>query len=341
MLKNIIFISTVFGVYFFTMFVVVEKIPFPLEIEGLPSLLITVGLLGFLFSVVGSLYIFMAAIISYDPNEINYYDYFYKVSNLIKNKYLSSVVGFVIYFLIVPVTLWVCLLLEYSLYLPITWFFVIPLAYSFYLMTPNKSLRDCDFTLLLTSRYFILILTYYFVSLISNLSFFLYMGFLGFTGIVATDPEFYLSAMIFVILSYISLIPNKPLNEFELISKKFGNENLFSKFYKSPAAIICLFAIMFCLYPPVSAKITSRTLYILGLGGGVERVYYYTPESRVRLPNKIIDQCTENKYCETKPLRVILGVGGVLYVRLISDNNEPLIGLPSKNMYPIISEKDT
>ena len=339
--KNTIFMSMLFGVYFFFTYVMEKRVPFPLDIDVLPSLLIMIGLLGFIFSIVGSLYVFMASLIAYDPYDINYYKYFYLSSFYCRNKYLSSIAGFILYFLVAPITLWLSLYLGNELLLSITWFVAIPFLYSFYLLTPNDRVSKSSLRVLFPAKYLVLVGSYFFVSLLSNFSFLIYVKFLAFTELVATDPEFYISSIVFVILSYISLIPRRPMNEFERIAKQRSESGFFSDFYKSPAVLICSLAVLFCLYPPVTAKIAHQTLYFLGLGGEVERVYYFTPSSRIRIPSEVIDSCTEEKYCQTKSLEVVLGVGGVLYVKVKNDNGNKLIGLPSKHMYPIISSVDS
>ncbi|GFK35218.1 hypothetical protein VcPa04_03454 [Vibrio cholerae] len=101
-IKSVVLMSTIFGVYFFFVFTVSERIPLPLDIDGLPSLLITMGLLGFSFSIIAFIYIFMAAILTFSGNEVDIYKSFYQNSFLIKNKHISSVVGFFYLFLPYP-----------------------------------------------------------------------------------------------------------------------------------------------------------------------------------------------------------------------------------------------
>lgn len=342
-LKVIGLASTIFGVYFFFVFTISEKIPLPLDIDGLSSLLITIGLLGFCFSLIFSVYIFSASILARSANEVQIYNYFYTTSNIIKNKYVSSIVGYLIYFVLTPVSFWSGYFFDFGLSLWAVWGVSIPLLYSFYILTPNQSLLKCKiFSVIFSREYFISLVGYIYIVAFSNLSFFVYIKLMILYGMVATDPEFYVASLIFVVLSYMSLIPMRPSDEYEKISKKYNSTNGWISFYKKTPIIVCLIAMLFFLYPPVASKVTGRLLYLLGIGGGVERVYYYTPDARIRIPNEINDKCEENKYCITKSLKVKLGVGGVLYVYINDGNYNKLIGLPSKNMFPIISlEKDT
>ncbi|HFG1870750.1 TPA: hypothetical protein ACGF2D_003550, partial [Vibrio cholerae] len=261
---------------------------------------------------------------------------FYQNSFLIKNKHISSVVGFFIYFSLTPIALWSGYFFDFGTCLALFWGISIPFLYSFYILTPNQSLIKCDFRVLFTSKYIYLVFNYYFIVLFSNMSFLIYIRLMMLAEVVSSVEGFYIASLIFVIFSYVSFVPVRPRNEFEKISSKYIVRYRLDGFYKRPPIIVCLITILFCLYPPVASKIAGKSLYFLGLGGGVERVYYYTPDSRVRIPSGITEKCDTDSYCQTKLLKVILGVGGVLYVRMDSDDGDKLIGLPSKNMFPII-----
>ena len=55
--KNISMVSTLLGGYFFFSYVVSERIPFPMEMDSLLSLLVVVGSLSALFSIEYHLFI--------------------------------------------------------------------------------------------------------------------------------------------------------------------------------------------------------------------------------------------------------------------------------------------
>ncbi|GFK70565.1 hypothetical protein [Vibrio cholerae] len=165
-IKSVVLMSTIFGVYFFFVFTVSERIPLPLDIDGLPSLLITMGLLGFSFSIIAFIYIFMAAILTFSGNEVDIYKSFYQNSFLIKNKHISSVVGFFIYFSLTPIALWSGYFFDFGTCLALFWGISIPFLYSFYILTPNQSLIKCDFRVLFTSKYIYLVFNYYFIILL-------------------------------------------------------------------------------------------------------------------------------------------------------------------------------
>lgn len=338
--KNISMVSTLLGGYFFFSYVVSERIPFPMEMDSLLSLLVVVGSLSALFSIVGAMYVVMAVFVTDDLYGKYYYKYFYQSSNIIPNKYVSSIVGFVIYFLLAPTSFWVSSFLDYSLWLPLVLFLAIPFLYSFYLLTPDKKLLPLDFAQVSTQQYVLLVFSFFFINILSNMSFVLYVQFLSFTELVVDDPEFYLSCVIFVFFSYISLIPVKPKTEFEQTASKYRKNTPILNFIKRPAALVYLLAVMFCLYPPVTSKIASRVLYLLGVGGSLERSYHYTPNARVQVPPVLVNECVAS-YCETKPVIVLLDVGGTLFVRLAGDDSAPIIALAGKSMYPIIPQKDT
>ncbi|MHA2815116.1 hypothetical protein [Vibrio campbellii] len=336
--KNTVFISTLFGVYFLYTYLVSEKVPLPLELSVLPSLLMVIGTICMMLAVIVSWYSFSSAFIALDPWDVNYYKRFYQTSNYIKNKYVSSFVGFLIYFTITPVVLWISLYLEYSLLLFYVMFFSVPILYSFYVLTPNESIFNLNFSVFKSFKYYRLVFSHYFISILAIVSFIFYVKFLSFSKIVIEDFEFYISSIVFMFLSYMSLVPSRPRNEFEKISESYSKKTFIQKkFSKNASLLVYLLVVLFCLYPPVSSKIAGKTLAVLGLGGGVERTYYYTPDARVRIPTEIKDSCDSSKYCETKALNVMLDVGDILYVRLKDEEDTTkLFGLPGKNMFPII-----
>ena len=74
---------------------------------------------------------------------------------------------------------------------------------------------------------------------------------------------------------------------------------------------------------PFSTIISSVTLKNLGMGGGMERVYYVNEDGKSKVPSPFIDNtcCDDHKFCLTKELSIKWAVGDLIYASLAEEEN--------------------
>jgi hypothetical protein len=75
---------------------------------------------------------------------------------------------------------------------------------------------------------------------------------------------------------------------------------------------------------PFSTIISSVTLKNLGMGGGMERVYYVNEDGKSKVPSPFIDDtcCDDYEFCLTEELSIKWAVGDLVYVSLPEEENK-------------------
>ncbi|QSH59303.1 hypothetical protein A0J47_016385 [Photobacterium damselae subsp. damselae] len=336
LIKNGLFLASLLGVYYLIVYTIREKIPFPLDLSVLPTLLMALGTLSLLFTIIIVLYSSISIIVISDPMNINYHDVFYARPTYIKNKNIASIFNFFIFFCFTPIIYFLVYYFEYPNQIWILSLLIIPVLFSYYAMNPNISIMNDKLSTFKNLRFWRTSITFIYISFFSMLSIFIFLRYISLVLEVRTDLEVILSLLVFAFLSYLILIPSRNKNHFEENAKKYEKRRIMPILMSSPAFIVYLAAGVFALIPQVSSKTASISFKFLNIGGGIERKYYFTPKSKIIVPSEIIEYCDNNDYCETKKLNIILDLGGYLYVKGDYFGYEhTIISLPRSKMNPI------
>ena len=89
------------------------------------------------------------------------------------------------------------------------------------------------------------------------------------------------------------------------------------------------------LVSPFAAGVCKASLNLLGVGGGIERIYYFDKDTVGSLPEELVDPQAMSKN-QSRPLYVYLDLGGVSYVRLSNKHEGILYRI---NKQAVVSEK--
>ncbi len=129
------------------------------------------------------------------------------------------------------------------------------------------------------------------------------------------------------------LVPPKKKDAFKKNAQQYSKSSVLNEISKAPAFIVYIFAAIFSLFPNVAAKTSGVSFRILNIGGGIERSYYFTPKARITVPPELIEECNGNDYCITKKLKVILDLGGALYIKgNYFGREDTIISLPRQHL---------
>ncbi|OXX55041.1 hypothetical protein B9J80_06075, partial [Vibrio sp. V12_P9A6T4] len=309
------FLTTVLGVYYLFVYTIHEKIPFPLDMSVLPTLFVALGILCLLFTIVIVFYSSISVIVLLDPINIKYHDVFYAKPKYIKNKHVASVLNFVIFYCFTPIVYFLTFYFEYPKEIWIGSLFIIPILFAYYSLTPDISIFKDKLSTIISVRFWLVTVTFFYIGFFALLSIYVFVKYMEFGLAIKADSEVLLSLAIFSFLSYLILIPSRHKNSFEVNASKYKSKRIIPLLVSSPAFAVYLFAGIFSLMPQVASKTASMSFSFLNVGGGIERKYYFTPKSRITVPNELIKHCDNYTYCETKKLNVILDLGGSLYVK--------------------------
>ncbi len=172
-IKNGIFFSSLLGIYYLFVFTVYEKIPFPLDVSVLPTVLMALGLLCLLFTTVALFYSSISVIVLTDPAEISYSEIFYAKPNWIKSKHIASFINFLLFFCLTPSILIISSIFEYrwTNELATLSLFVSPLLFSYYSLTPTESVINEKGKCFLSIRYWKTVATFIYIGFFALLSF--------------------------------------------------------------------------------------------------------------------------------------------------------------------------
>ncbi|KAB7694289.1 hypothetical protein GBN33_16625 [Plesiomonas shigelloides] len=341
-IKNGLLFSSSLGVYYFFLYVINEGIPFPLDISALPTVFIALGMLGGIFTLLVIMYSFMSVIVIFDPFNIRYSDVFYSKAFNIKSKVGSSLVNYILFFCLHPVAYFIAYKYELPTWIMIASFISIPFMFSFLVMRRAQCGRGNIKNAIVSVRFILLYITFLYIGLLSLLSLVIFVKYIQFNTGETSDFIVICYIVIFAFFSYIILIPAGSGTWFEENESKYDKNKVSNRLKKTPAMAVYAIAAMTSLLPPVAYKTAKKSLYILNVGGGVKRQYFYNPSSKVPMPPNIIGECNGNNFCKTKELRVILDLGNIVYVRIEGeDSNDELISLQKKDLgiiIPISSE---
>lgn len=275
-----------------------------------------------------------------DPLKIGYENQFYREP--FKNKKLgntpSSIINFFIYFCLTPLFF---LALSYSVEklspLSILLFIIFfSFLYSWHAVSSKISIIEDKGKSLRTSEFLKIFITYLYINLISIISLALTLVLAYSNFKIKTDTEYLTTILIFMVFGYFTLLPPqkpKPKNCIEIEKEPPSEaEKLFNSAINIPAAYTFVILVAISLYPAIVHKTTTLSFRLLGIGGNIERSYYYEIKN-LSIPSELIKKC-ESKICITKPLKVVLDLGGLLYVKAeFLEKKEATILLPGKDLY--------
>lgn len=339
-LKKGFLISTPVGLYYFIVYCLTEGIPFPLDLSDLPALLTALGLLCLLISALIISYATLSSYVLFDPLNIGYSKIVSASSfkNIQGNKAL--LINYSVFYALNPIVLLFLALSksEFTSFIMIFNSFFIPLAFSYYSLSPKRQLfkgewKIDNFTFIKFAK---ISVTFFYINLFSLISGFLAIKYILFSFDLESDTAAIISFSIVYFLSFFIFIPPVEKDISERINELGKKKVLYKELLRYPVSYIYLILFLVSLIPNVSYKTASSAFNILNVGGGVERNYYYSINSKITVPPELLKECVDDKnYCVTKKVVVILSFGGVLYVK---DREEGLIySLPSSHLYMIKS----
>lgn len=345
-LKEGVFFSGALGVYYLFLFALYEKIPFPFQITALPAILVALGLLCLIITIIFVVYSLISAVVISDPLKISYYDIFYVRPTWIRNRWVASVINFVLFFCVTPSVLFVSAVYEcrWTNEITLSSLVIMPFLFSYYALTPNISLIGSnreEFKRFLEPRFWKTALTFFYIGLFSIASFYVFIKYMEFGWSIKENWQAIAAIVVFLAMNYLVMIPPKKKDAFQKIAREGSNKLYFSDIAKTPAFWVYVFAVSISLFPFVASKISIASLRILNMGGGMERKYYYTPKARITIPPELVKECVGDNYCITKDVKVILDLGDVLFIKgSYFGNKNTVISLPGKYLYEISIEKN-
>ncbi|RUM94471.1 MAG: hypothetical protein DSZ28_02970 [Thiothrix sp.] len=84
-----------------------------------------------------------------------------------------------------------------------------------------------------------------------------------------------------------------------------------------------LVSVLLLFIMPTSSSILEASLRKIGLGGGVEKLYYVNSDNRSKIPDVFINNdCCDDAFCITNKLSIKWGAGDLIYVNIPYDGND-------------------
>ncbi|MGN5056454.1 hypothetical protein ACTG2D_20235 [Aeromonas veronii] len=339
---NGFFFSTLLGIYYFVIFTYYENIPFPLDSSALPTIFSSLGILGILLTGVFLFYSSMSVMIIVDPLKIDYHGAFYTKTFGVKNKNFSSIINYIIFFC-TPLLFLLALFMNdaFNNYTFIG-FAIIPVLFSIHVLSVRNNISYNDNRIGYLTKLGAHVVTFVYLGFFSVMSYTIFYSYITFTVGLDSDINSIMATFVFLVLNYIIILPQRKQNGYEVNAKKYSDRNYIRTFFSTPAAPIYIMGLIFSLSPNIAYKNTSKVFSLINAGGGLERTYYFFKSSSAQaiIPASFIKECKE-ELCITNPLRVILDINDIIYVRGNLDGNEnALISIPKKNMQVLIPLKE-
>ncbi|WP_152608392.1 hypothetical protein [Aeromonas hydrophila] len=340
---NGFFFSTVLGIYYFVVFAYYEKIPFPLDSSSLPTVFSSLGILGILLTGIFLFYSSMSIMIIADPLKIDYHNAFYTTFSGVKNKTASSIINYVLFFCSPLLFMYALFKNDYLNNITTIVFAIIPLLFSIHVLSKKNDVSFKDDKKKYLTKLCAHFATFFYLGFFSMLSYFIFYLYITNTAGLNSTTTLILASLIFLILNYIIILPQKKLNGFEVNANRYNGKVYLKTFINSPAAPIYLVGLIFSLTPSIAYKNTAKAFTLINAGGGIERSYYFfknTPQ-KAQIPDAFIKECKADM-CITNPLHVVLDINDTLYVRGDFEGyKNALTGLPRRQMQIIVPPKES
>lgn len=324
--------ATLFGLYHFFIFCKIEEIPFPLELSVLPTLLSSLGILCILISMLVMIYATLSIFILVDPFDTDYENLIFRSTyKPIDGTKWALFTNYMVFFVFTPTITLVALLAEAenAVTLVITSLVLIPLLFVYYVNSPTKRIWKLQWRIECTLKKFAqTVATFFYINLFSLISGYVAISYFAFALDISSN--FAILALFFVVyfLNFFIFVPPSKNSIVSEIEGEGKANKLVKAISRYPAVYIYLVLFVISLFPEVSHKTSQAAFRMLNMGGGIERTYYYAENARIVLPPNLISSCERN-YCYTIPLKVILNLGGELYV----EHSNELYSLPSDKLF--------
>jgi len=341
--KNGALISSLLGLYYLFVFTSYEKIPFPLDMSVLPTMLVALGMLCLLFTLVALLYSSISVIVLTDPLEIDYESIIISRPKWINSTVTANILNYIIFFCFSPLLLFSLSILDYKYANEFTFLslFLIPLLFVYYALTPNQTIKEEKLKVFKSLLFWKSVITFFYIGVFSFLSVFVYIKYFKFVLSLTSDFQYITALVVFFVFSFFILLPPRKKTFYQRNSDVYSKHYFAKDILRIPAFFIYSFLLLLTLIPSIAYNTATTSFKFLNVGGGIERSYYYSKSSKITLPPELIDKCNDVGYCQTKKLNVIFDLGGVLYVKgAYINNSEALIALPKLNLYMIIEVGD-
>ncbi|KXZ69126.1 hypothetical protein [Acinetobacter venetianus] len=337
--KKIIMFSTILGIYYLFVFIRYERIPFPLDISMLPTLFLALGILSGLITIFIIFYALISSFVLLDPFEIGYSNIFYVNTKQLGGKNVAGIFNFFIFFFPPTIVLVITSIFtpDFAGAIAISSTIIFPALFSYYALSHEKNIKQDKLQTIRSGLYLRTFLTFMTLATCSLISFYLFITYLdlAFTDGSKTLIGSVLYMLGFYGFNFFVLKPFQQKDNFQRRADHYHGVNLKNTLLKIPAFYCYLFAIAFSLLPNVAHYTVSKSFLFLNIGGGIERIYFFSKKERMDLPNEIIDQC-DKRVCYTKKLRVVMDLGSARYVKnSILGIENAVIALPTPNMYMV------
>ena len=338
---NTVFIASVVGMYYLTVFVIAENMPFPLELSVLPSMLAILGLLGLLVTSVVLIYLSISFISATDVFMCDYPSLIFTHDK--QEKFWSNtIVNFLIFFGTVPIVMFLGTSLHFSFVseISVLFIFTIPALYSYYALTPRTSIVNDKFQSIKSTRFVKAYFNFFFICILSVVSMAITFGLAEKLFNSYSEPLQPVLLFIFLITNYFLVLPTRKAaysqpNTMANIRMAF-KDNI----KQLPAFYVIIALLIGSLIPTVAHKTAIVALAKLGIGGKIERRYYFSADDKKHLPASIILKCKLNDYCETKPLIILLDIGSILYIKGTADAPSLEVTSLERNKFHILGKSE-
>lgn len=337
-IKKFTFIASLLGIYYLFVFTYRERIPFPLDLTILPTMLVAVGLICILITTLMVVYSTMAIIVVSDPLEINYREIISANSFAKKYKFASTIINYVMFFCFTPLTMIVLYgcKYDYADFLTLTSMFMMPLLCAYYAVSPTIKLKDdikLKFKNLFSTRYIKTALTIFYISALLLLSIYVFLKYIEFGFSSGNKPNDLLALFFYFTINLVIILPPKKSNSFQKLAETYSPLNWKKQFLRTPAFYAYCLIFTLTLIPDVAYNTAAQSLKFLNIGGGIDRSYYFE-KSKAVVPSDLIEKCDKNNICLTKNIHVIFDLGSVVYIKgpyITTDDS--LISLQKTNLF--------
>lgn len=338
-------IGAVFGLFYLFAYTVYEGIPFPIELSVLPTLIMGVGLIGFIFVLVLGSALFLPAITQTEPPNVEYLGLFAERVSENSKVYVQGrelgvqawryvlcsalpigipIFGYLVGWgsngLVRDVGLVVSLPISILWLGAVSWLYVDEASKQHQLIESSKTKKQKRISL-----FAVLLAT-------NALSFFSYLLFV--LIVMTTFPEWFGGKtaianenliwiflglwLVFTVVNFTSFVPVSRIGEIQ----KCPDTSIEKIRLKMPIPFFTLLLVSLILFVsviwfPLSHKLGEAALRTLGIGGGVERSFCFTDN---KIPNGLPpSKVSENLGC-TADMNVLFDAGESIYAKTSKDS---------------------
>jgi len=144
--------------------------------------------------------------------------------------------------------------------------------------------------------------------------------------------------IIYVVLNYFLLLPVRNKTKRQEEREKRDKKNVMAAFnaVSDPIKFVIILCSLSLIWVWPNNFVTSANLRLLQIGGNIERQYHFDSRERFAVPSEVIENCSTESACITKPLIVLIHIGNLLIVKIDSKVEY----LPGNIFYPIITRNE-